>query len=463
MREILIENMKRLGLEAYEVGGCIRDELLGKEAKDIDFAVCGLTYRQLARALMSEGKVTPNTVGGRLVGCRLRASWTPREGIEVSLARTEHSTSSGRANFQVDVDPSFTIIDDLSRRDFTVNAMARSVTTGELVDPFGGAADVASKTLRVIGPESFVDDPSRILRGLARVAKDGFRPDQETLEQMRLHATELAVEPAEQVFFELERILSGREAADALRIGVEVGALQVALPELIPIIGFEQESRYHDLTCDEHTFRVVEEACRAGADQTVRWAALFHDSGKPATSWRGADGHLHFYANPDDPDSISHEQAGAAITRAAMNRLQQPPIELRRDVIALVEEHMYEDDRKIHPLRARRFIQRIGRDRVGQLLLLRRCDRAGKGVGPLGEAEDQHLRAWEALVEQQMEKPLTLHDLAVDGHDAMAFGFKERAIGELLKDLLRIVTDDPSLNERERLLAMIERKAERSR
>jgi len=462
MRNQLIANMHRLDLDAYEVGGCIRDELLGKEAKDVDFVVCGVDYDELERVLAAEGTVAPNTVGGRLVGCRLLADWTPPEGIEISLARIEVSTSIGRANFDVVTDPSLSIYADLGRRDFTINAIARSVQTGEIVDPFDGATDVASRTLRVIGPDSFSDDPSRILRGLVRVAKDRFYPDIVTSGYMELHAPEIAVEPPEQVYLELERLLSGMYAAEALRLAAATGALQAALPELAPIVGFEQESRYHDLTCDQHTFRVVEEACRNDASMTVRWAALFHDAGKPASCWKGKDGRLHYYANPDDPDARSHEEIGAEIIRAAMNRLQQPPNGLRYDVIQLVAEHMYTDDRKQTPLRARRFIQRIGRDRVFDLLLLRRCDRVGKGYGPLSGDGDAHLIAWENLVDQELRQPLLISDLAVNGDDALAFGFKGREIGSLLRDLLRIVVDDPDLNERERLLPMVEKRASRS-
>jgi tRNA nucleotidyltransferase (CCA-adding enzyme) len=451
--------MRRLDLETFEVGGCIRDELLGKEAKDIDFAVCGVTHEQLGRALSREGNAVENVVGGRVVGFRLFSEWAPPEGVEISLARVERSTSSGRANFEVELDPTLTIVDDLGRRDFTINAIARNIHTGELVDPFDGAADVASKTLRVIGEQSFAEDPSRILRGLVRIAKDGFVPDNYTLGQMVHYAQRLEVEPAEQIYFELDRMLSGPYAGEALRIGVKTGAIQVALPELVPIVGFEQESRYHDLTCDQHTFRVVEEACRAGASQVVRWAALFHDSGKPVMAWRGADGHLHFYANPDDPKSQNHETVGAAITRDAFNRLLQPPMDFRKDVIQLVAEHMYTDDRRHHPLRARRFIQRVGRDRVKDLLLLRRCDRTGKYEGPLDPDEDSSLRAWEELVESQLNQPLIITDLAINGHDAMAVGFKGVEIGALLKDVLRLVTDQPELNERGKLLSLIERRA----
>lgn len=506
MREILVENMRRIGLDAYEVGGCIRDELLGKEAKDIDFAVCGVSYDDLARMLHTEGVVEPNIVGGgrvvgirvlgpsgdsehflaeresyrhlaerlrqqpgelqpivkgdgRLVGCRLFARWAPQDGIEISLARTERSTATGRSNFKVETNADLTIIDDLSRRDFTVNAIARSVHTGEIIDPFDGTSDVASKVLRVLNDQSFSDDPSRILRGLVRVAKDGFRPDDRTREQMTLHADKLAAEPTEQIYLELDRLLAGNYAADALRIGAATGALQAALPELAPIVGFEQESRYHDLTCDEHTFRVVEEACQRGANQVVRWAALFHDVGKPATSWRGKDGHLHFYRNPDDPDSKSHEELGATITRAALNRMLQPSKEFREDVSRLVAEHMYGDDHKLRPLRARRFIQRVGRDHVDDLMLLRRCDRAGKGSGPLPADQDLELRAWEELVEEQRNQPLVIVDLAVSGYDVMSFGFKDREIGGLLRELLRVVTDDPELNTRERLLSIVARRA----
>lgn len=231
---------ERLDLDAYIVGGFVRDTLAGLPAKDIDLAVTGIGYEDLHRRLGSAGRIVPNVVGGghaavrltrpdggvsvheprqgedladlaerlardgevlptvigggRLVGCRLRMPGIA-DGVEISLARTEKSLAPGRAHFETTVHPDLTIADDLGRRDFTVNAIAQNLRTGELVDPLGGAADLEAGILRVIGPESFAEDPSRILRGLVRIAKDGLRPDAVTLEQMRLHAPALLVEP----------------------------------------------------------------------------------------------------------------------------------------------------------------------------------------------------------------------------------------------------------------------------
>jgi tRNA nucleotidyltransferase/poly(A) polymerase len=555
---------------AYEVGGGIRDELAGKgeQAKDVDIAVEGLTYDELAAVLEPHGFVDPNIVGGgklglrlfrhggpaegelvkperkesyrvfyerlsalgrvepevydgegRLVGCRLRAPWTPDDGVEISLARTERSTGVGRANFAVDVDPNFTILDDLSRRDFTVNAIARNLVTGELIDPFNGASDIANKVLRVVGTESFREDPSRIIRGLVRVAKDDLDPDAFTLDQMREHAPLLASEPVEQIWRDLEKLLAGRQAAKALRLARDVGALDHpnVLPELAPIIGFDQQSKFHSLTADEHTFHVLDHACAHDAPLHVRLAAVLHDAGKGVTAWMPvseqdlplleggrvtseyAETHnLHFYEAKRSREDIhvacqrcrgvvriasdgartflagescehcgnrwfgtGHEIAGETIARECLDRMKQPGAHLPKQVALLVREHMFTDDVKPTELGARRFIQRVGRDNVEDLLLLRRCDRSSKDENGLRPEVDAQLTAWEQVVRSQMQQPLTPKELDVRGDDPARFGFKHQEVGEALRMVLEQVTVNPELNERSRGLRWLAKKAVR--
>jgi tRNA nucleotidyltransferase/poly(A) polymerase len=540
--------MMRLGLEAYEVGGWVRDELSGKDPKDLDLAICGLTYDQLEAALKPHGFVIPNIVGGgklglrvrdgatqgellkpkkdedyrsfydrvsadlpatsvaepevydgegRLVGCRLQASWTPPGGIEISLARTEASTDVGRANFRVELDPELSIEHDLGRRDFTVNAMARNLATGELVDPYGGEADLKAGVLRVVSDESFREDPSRMIRGLARIAKDGLSPDEHTLAEMRKNAHLLDEEPVEQLYLDLAQTLAGPHAAQAMRVARDTGVLQTIIPEFTAAVGFAQESQYHALSCDEHILLALEEVCKNEGTEAARWAALLHDLGKPASSFRGADGHLHFYSvGTSDPVTcpacqrevrvlkdgrkelvsgespcdhcgtaefgLSHEEIGARYVRQALGRLKQPQKELVSKVELLVREHMYRDDVKLEPLRARKFIRRVGRDNVEELMVLRRADRAAKDTDGLSATAAAELTAWEELVRQEMEAPLYVRELAISGHDAMAFGYAGPAIGEVLEDLLVQVVADPKNNERERLLGWLARRAVKS-
>src|SRR5881296_3241389 len=182
-----------LGLDAYLVGGAVRDELLGRDSKDADFVVPGVDYEGLRAALAPHGKVEDLEVAGRRVGARLY----PRDstlralapaGIEFAPPRAERSTGPGRHDFEIVADPSLSIEDDMARRDFTVNAMARRLETGEVVDPLGGERDLRAGVLRTVGETSFAEDPLRLVRALRFVSQLGFEPDESTLRQMREEA-----------------------------------------------------------------------------------------------------------------------------------------------------------------------------------------------------------------------------------------------------------------------------------
>jgi tRNA nucleotidyltransferase/poly(A) polymerase len=541
------KHLLALGLKAFAVGGYVRDVLAGHQPDDFDIAVEDVSYDELHTLLAPEGFVQPNIVGGgklglrlwepggpeegelvkplekedyrhfqarvsrrgrvfpevyegvgRLVGCRLQASWAPPEGLEISLARTESSTAVGRAHFAVATGKELTIHDDLARRDFTVNAMAIDLASGERIDPFGGAQDLKDGVLRVVSPVSFEEDPSRILRGLVRIAKDDLTPDEHTLAQMRTWSHLLPAEPQEQIFLELEKALAAPHAAKALRIARDTGVLSIVLPEFAACVGFAQESQYHSLSCDEHILLALEQAVAADAGPAVRWAALFHDTGKPQSAFRGPDGHLHFYAPARDepvecPSCLgqvifhkdgrrelvggkplcahcgdlafgeAHELIGAENARRALKRLKQAPDDLVQTVELLIREHMYHDDEKQTPFRARKFVKRVGRERVEDLMALRRADRAAKDEQGLRPEWDEQLSRWEELVRQEAQQPLYVRELQISGHDAMAFGFEGPQIGAVLEDLLVQVIADPDSNNRERLLSWLARRAIKAR
>jgi len=186
------------------VGGAVRDELLGIPHKDEDFLVPGVDHRGLRAALEAHGRVEDMEVHGQLVGVRFH----PRDrglrafvpaGIELTPPRAERSTGPGHRDFQIVSDPSITIGEDMARRDFTVNAMARRLETSELVDPFGGVTDLARRELHTVSPESFREDPLRLLRALRLVSQIGFDLSGETLTQMRLESAALRHVSAERI------------------------------------------------------------------------------------------------------------------------------------------------------------------------------------------------------------------------------------------------------------------------
>jgi tRNA nucleotidyltransferase/poly(A) polymerase len=253
---------------------------------------------------------------------------------------------------------------------------------------------------------------------------------------------------------ELSKLLLGSEPARALRLARDTGVLVELLPEFGPAIGFDQESRYHDLTVDEHTFAVVQAAADQDFALQVRLAALFHDLGKPLVAWRGQDGRLHYYAKPGFA-AHGHDQVGADLASGALLRLRYPNA-LRQRVVRIVRRHMFQPG-KGDPRRARRFLRRNGDELAFDLIDHKQADLLGKrgtdgDPPPLGEIDA--LVRFREVVEQERSSPHRLHDLAIDGNDLIELGFKPGPqLGRVLNELLDAVVDEPALNTREQLLA----------
>jgi tRNA nucleotidyltransferase/poly(A) polymerase len=466
MKEIE-DYVRSLGLDAYLVGGAVRDELLGLDSKDADFLVPGVDTEGLRAALAPHGRVEDLVVADRLVGIRLHPRdrgirELTRVGIEFAPPRKEVSTGPGRHDFEIVADASLSVDDDMRRRDFTVNAMARRLETGELVDPLGGRTDLEARRLRTVSPQSFREDPLRLVRALRFVSQLGFEPDAELLAQMREEAAAVKLVSGERIggglaadgMGELSKLLLGTEPARALRIARDTGVLLELLPEFGPAIGFDQESRYHDLTVDEHTFAVVQAAADLGFSLTVRLAALFHDLGKPLVAWRGRDERLHYYAKPGVAEH-GHDQVGADLASAALLRLRYPNA-LRQRVVRIVRRHMFQPGRG-DARRARRFLRRNGDELALELIDHKHADLLGKwGSGgeppPLDEIDA--LERFREVVQQERSSPHRLGDLAVDGNDLIEAGFRAGpGLGRVLHELLDAVVDEPGLNTRDQLLA----------
>jgi poly(A) polymerase/tRNA nucleotidyltransferase (CCA-adding enzyme) len=436
-----------LGLDAYLVGGAVRDELLAKPHKDEDFVVPGVGYDELRAALAPHGRVEDLEVAGQRVGLRLY----PRDrevrvlapaGIEFAPPRTERSTGPGRHDFEIVASAAVPLEDDMRRRDFTINAMAKRLATGELLDPFGGSRDLEGRVLRTVSPESFREDPLRLVRGLRFISELDLDPDDETLRQMREEAPGIRLVSAERIggglaadgLGELSRLLLGAHPAKALRIARDTDVLVELLPEYAPAIGFEPGDGAQTVTLDEHLFLVVQAAADAGAPLTVRLAALLHDLGKP-----------------EAPGFAEHADAGARIASRILRRLRYPTL-LQRHVTRLVGAHAF--DVEASAVNARRFLARHGDDLALDLAEHRLADLRAKDVPSewLDAAE-----TFQRLLEQERRSPHRLADLAIDGGDLIANGFTEGPdLGRVLAALLERVVDEPSLNTREQLLQVAE-------
>ena len=442
MNNAIEDFVRALGLDAYLVGGAVRDELIGLESKDADFVVPGVDYEGLHAALAPHGRVEELEVGGRRVGARLyptdRAlrALAPA-GIEFAPPRAERSTGPGRHDFEIVADPGLSIEDDMGRRDFTVNALARRLDTGEIVDPFGGAEDLRNRVLRTVRPRSFAEDPLRIVRGLRLVSQLGLEPSAETLEQMREEASSVRLVSGERVggglhadgLGELSKLLLGREPARALRLARDTGVLTALLPEFEQAVGFEQRSDRQHLPLDEHIFEVVQAAADAGAPLAVRLGALFHDVGKPRANGK-------------------HAERGARLAAEAMRRLRYPT-RLRTYVTRLVRAHAFPLD-VVDELHARRFLRKHGDKLAFDLVAHKEADLRGKQVSDEELAAAARLRT---LLEQERTQPHRLSDLAVDGSDLIELGYEEGpALGRALEALLDAVVEEPALNTRDQLL-----------
>jgi putative nucleotidyltransferase with HDIG domain len=298
------------------------------------------------------------------------------------------------------------------------------------------------------------------VRALRFVSQLGFGVDEATLRQMHDEAASVRLVSGERIggglaadgLGELSKLLLGAHPLRALRLARDTGVLVEMLPEFAPAIGFDQESRYHDLTVDEHTFAVVQATADAARALPVRLAALFHDLGKPHVAWRGVDGRLHYYAKPGHADR-SHEQVGAELAAGALSRLRYPNA-LRTRVCRIVRHHMFQVG-KGDELRARRFLARYGDELAFQLVDHKEADFRGKrgAQGPEPTEDLAQLARFRRVLESERAQPHRLGDLAVDGRDLIELGFRPGPkLGATLRDLLHDVVESPSRNTRDELL-----------
>ncbi len=421
-----IHKLEAAGFAAYAVGGCVRDHLLGLAPHDFDLCTAA-TPTQIADLFAAHPLVRSGEKHGT-VGVVLDG-----EVIEITTFRTEGGYLDNRhpdwVKFVVNIE------EDLSRRDFTVNAMAWSPTRG-LCDPFGGREDLQRKILRAVGDPvtRFTEDALRILRGLRFSVRYALAVEPATERAMVETAHYMDKLAAERVFEELCKLLPLVTAEDLLRFAP---ILTRALPELAPCVGFQQHSPHHIYDVYTHTAHVV---AAVPPELPLRWAALLHDAGKPSCFTVDEKGQGHFYG---------HAKISARMADGVLLRLKAPTA-LRKQVTLLVEQHMtaLEPDKKL----LKRRISRMGMDTVAQLLQLQQADFGGKG-----QAEDDHFSRIGVLLQQIATEDtcLSVKDLAVNGHDLMALGLSGPAVGRALQTLLEQVLEESLSNEKNALLQAI--------
>ncbi len=445
MDERLVEALPKGSL--FVVGGRVRDEIRAEQtgrtaAADSDYVVTGVPLDELIMRLERLGRV--DRVGASFAILKLTAAG---ETVDLALPRRERSTGSGHRDFEVQGGPDVPLEEDLARRDFRMNMIARGLPDGRLIDPYDGVADIRARRIDILTPRSFEEDPLRMLRAAQFAARFEYEPTQPTRDAMAAAAPLVTTVSPERVHDELTKLFTyaGRPS-----IGLELlrstGVLARLWPELIEGVGVEQ-NEWHAYDVWHHAMATVD--ATPPGDPLLRLAALLHDVGKPRTK-QGP----HFYR---------HEIVGGEMARSMLERFRFSNDTVER-VERLVRQHMFSTEESMSDAAVRRFVRRIGVENIEHLFALRDADVCGSGLPERGD----HNRRFAARVRDEIaRKPaFSVTDLAVSGDDVIAFmvarglearGFRgDRRVGAALQWLFEQVTDAPERNERTALLRLLD-------
>ena len=426
-----LSRLENAGYACYAVGGCVRDWLLGLTPHDYDLCTAA-TPEQIQRVFAGERLVLAGEKHGTV------GVVTPGGVVEITTFRTEGDYQDNRHPGWVKFVEQ--IEGDLSRRDFTVNAMAWSPTRG-LCDPFGGQQDLHDRVLRAVGDPAtrFREDSLRILRGVRFAVRYDLTPDPKTLEAMISEAPLMDNLARERVFDELCKLLPLVDAEDLLRF---VPILWQVIPDLKPMVGFDQRSPHHAYDIFTHTAHVT---AAVPSDPVLRFAALLHDTGKVPAFTTDETGRGHFYG---------HAQLSAQMADAILRQLKAPTA-FREQVVQLIDLHMTKPQAEKKAVR--RLLSKLGLERLRQLWCLQKADTSSKGI--CKDEELHHFVVLDALLSEILSEDscLQIKDLAIDGKDLMALGFSGPAIGQALNALLEQVLDEKIPNQREALLSAVKK------
>ena len=431
----LSETLRKAGYEAYLVGGCVRDLLIGRGPKDWDITTNATPdkIQKLFEETFYENKF--GTVGV------VTNSDDPRlKVIEITPYRIEGKYSNARHPDEVSF--SEKLEDDLQRRDFTINAIAYEPEKGETVDLHGGRDDLARKVIATVGAadERFKEDALRMLRAVRLAAELDFVIEVKTASAIAENASLLEKISRERVRDEFLRILMSEKPMQALYVAHKLGILKYVIPELETAIGIAQ-NQAHAYDVFEHLVRSLQHAADKGWSLEVRCAALLHDIGKPATRRRSEE--------KNDWTFHGHEVVGAKMAKNILADLRMPQ-STSATIVALIRWHMFFSDPEHVTLSAvRRTIRNVGVEHIKDLLSLRICDRIGTGRP---KEQPFRLRKYMSMVDEAMRDPISVSMLKIDGAKLIELGEKPSPrIGWVLHALLEEVLDDPKKNTEEYL------------
>lgn len=432
----------------YAVGGRVRDEVraaLGGaaiEAKDLDYVVVGVGLDDLCARLAALGQI--DVVGASFAVVKLGIDGRT---VDVALPRREQSIGRGHRDFTVQSGPDVPLTDDLARRDFRMNMLARALPDGALIDPYGGEADIQAGRIDILTPATFEEDPLRMLRAAQFAGRFAYAPTDRVVAAMTAAAPLAATISRERVGDELGKLLTLSQRPS---IGFELlrrtGVLAHLWPELLEGVGVEQnEWHAHDVW--GHAMATLDASL---PDLVDRGAALLHDVGKPRTK--------------DGPHFYRHEHVGATLARAMLERFRFPA-GTAEQIERLVRQHMYVADPQLSDPALRRLIRRIGLENLERQFALREADVVGSG---LPRRDDANARFERRVREEVARQPaFSVRDLAIGGDTVVEAlvsrglapaGFRGDArVGAALTALFEQVTDEPERNDRSSLLRLLER------
>ena len=428
--------LKDAGFEAYLVGGCVRDLFMRRKPKDWDVT----TNAQPEQIIPLFPRTFYENDFGTVAVVNEATNEESLKVVEVTPYRLESAYSDHRRPDKVQF--SQNLLDDLQRRDFTINAIAYDPDQSELVDPYGGVADLSRGVIKAVGnpTERFYEDGLRILRAIRLHVELNFPIEADTEKAILENKDILAKVSRERIRDEFSKIIMSDRPADGLLVCKKLGLIQYIIPELEEGVGIEQKGIHvHDVWT--HLLKSLQHSADKKYPLHVRLATLLHDIAKPTTRREDKEGGYTFYG---------HEVVGSRVTKKILESLKFSRETIEK-VTKLVRWHMFfSDTEQITPSAVRRLIANVGQENVWDLINVRLCDRIGTGRP---KENPYRLRKYQAMIEEVMRDPISVGMLKINGAKIMTLlgiapGPK---IGFLLNALLEEILEDPSLNIEEYL------------
>jgi putative nucleotidyltransferase with HDIG domain len=438
----LTTSLKTAGFSVHLVGGCVRNILMEIPVKDWDLAT-NATPESIQN--LFPDSYYENTYGT----VKIPFDEEKKEFIELTTYRTESEYTDSR--HPESVNWGSTIEEDLSRRDFTCNAIAMEITSTEptishLIDPYSGQKDITNKIICAVGnpEERFQEDALRLMRAVRFATQLQFTIEVNTWRAIQDNAQNISHVSWERIRDELLKILASESPEKGIMLLDESGLLAYILPELLKGKGISQERPGRHHVHDVFTHNLLALQRTPATDPIVRLATLIHDVGKPDVATEDENGLIIFY---------NHEVVGARIASQIAERLRLSKKQ-REKIFTLVRWHMFSVDETVTEHAVRKFLRRVGVENVSDMIDLRIGDRLGSGTQT---AESWRLIRFKDMIEKELNPPFSINDLAIDGTDIMTeLNIKPgKKIGEILKTLFEEVDQDLTLNTREYLINRI--------